>query len=79
MPCITVRDNTERAVTIRDGTNVLVGVDPAAMLAAARGVVRGPPVVYDRVPELWDGRAGERIAADLVRWLRPALSLVANA
>jgi UDP-N-acetylglucosamine 2-epimerase (non-hydrolysing) len=79
VPCITVRDNTERAVTIRDGTNQLVGVNPTAMLEAARRIVNGPRKRYERVPELWDGRAGERIAADLVRWLRPALSLVASA
>ncbi len=78
VPCITVRDNTERAVTIRDGTNQLVGVNPSAMLAAARDVLGGTGPSFDRVPELWDGRAGPRIAADLVRWLRPSLSLVSG-
>jgi len=78
VPCITVRDNTERAVTIRDGTNQLVGVNPTAMLTAAREVLRSPGPSFDRVPELWDGRAGPRIAADLVRWLRPSLSLVSG-
>jgi UDP-N-acetylglucosamine 2-epimerase (non-hydrolysing) len=76
VPCLTVRDNTERAVTIRDGTNQLVGVNPAAMLTAARETLSGRGPSFDRVPELWDGRAGPRIAADLVRWLRPKRALV---
>jgi UDP-N-acetylglucosamine 2-epimerase (non-hydrolysing) len=76
VPCLTVRDNTERAVTIRDGTNQLVGVNPAAMLTAARETLSGRGPSFDRVPELWDGRAGPRIAADLVRWLRPMRALV---
>lgn len=76
VPCLTVRDNTERAVTIRDGTNQLVGVNPAAMLTAARETLSGRGPSFDRVPELWDGRAGPRIAADLVRWLRPVRALV---
>ena len=79
VPCVTVRDNTERAVTIADGTNQLVGVNPTAMLRAARSVLDGEWVPSGRTPELWDGRAGPRIASDLVRWLRPSLSLVANA
>lgn len=69
VPCITVRENTERAVTIRDGTNRLVGVDPDAVLAAAREQLANPSGGEHRVPELWDGRAGVRIAADLASWL----------
>lgn len=61
VPCFTLRDNTERPVTITEGTNTLVGADgrdlPAALDHFARtGGKRG------RVPELWDGAAGERIA-----------------
>ena len=61
VPCLTVRENTERPITITEGTNRLVP-DPAALAAAVRSVRRteAPPR-----PEGWDGRAGERIAAAL--------------
>jgi UDP-N-acetylglucosamine 2-epimerase (non-hydrolysing) len=64
VPCVTVRDTTERPVTITNGTNVLVGRDPAKMLSAARerlGKTRTTPAR----PELWDGHAADRIAAIL--------------
>lgn len=69
VPCITVRPNTERAVTVRDGTNTLVGMGPHAMLAAAKAALREPMPTGETQPELWDGQAGRRIAADLVAWL----------
>jgi UDP-N-acetylglucosamine 2-epimerase (non-hydrolysing) len=61
VPCLTIRDTTERPVTIEQGANTLVGADPAALRAAvadilATGGKRG------RTPALWDGRAAERIA-----------------
>lgn len=60
VPCLTVRENTERPATIEYGTNRLVGSDPAAMLAAAREVLNGNRPA-GRLPELWDGKAAERI------------------
>jgi UDP-N-acetylglucosamine 2-epimerase (non-hydrolysing) len=64
VPCLTLRDNTERPITIEDGTNQLVGRDPYRIVEAARRVlVEGVP---KRRPELWDGKAGERIAAVLI-------------
>lgn len=62
VPCLTLRANTERPITISEGTNCLLGDDPAAVLPAARAILAGqvPPA---RSPRLWDGRAGERIAA----------------
>lgn len=66
VPCLTLRDNTERPITIHEGTNRLIGSDPAAILRAAEealATVRREP----RVPALWDGRAGERIAAIVAR------------
>lgn len=62
--CLTLRENTERPVTITSGTNQLVGMDPARIVGAyrecrSRGLDRRP------VPEKWDGRAAERIAAIL--------------
>ena len=68
VPCITIRENTERPITVDQGTNTLVGIDPQAIVAAARSVLdtggKG-----GRIPELWDGRCAERIAAHLHDWL----------
>ncbi len=66
VPCLTLRDNTERPVTVTHGTNTLVGGDPAMLLAAVREALAGTAREH-RVPELWDGRAAERIAAILER------------
>lgn len=60
IPCLTVRENTERPVTIDEGTNTLVGTDPQAILAAAAKVLAGQGK-QGRRPELWDGKAAERI------------------
>ncbi len=60
VPCLTLRDNTERPVTVNVGTNTVVGVDPASILKAARSVLEGR-YKKGRVPELWDGEAAERI------------------
>jgi UDP-N-acetylglucosamine 2-epimerase (non-hydrolysing) len=64
VPCVTVRTTTERPVTITQGTNVLVGLDPVKMLSAARERL-GKPRGKTSPPELWDGHASERIAAVL--------------
>lgn len=63
IPCLTLRDNTERPITVSMGTNELVGNDPDRILSAAKRFLADPPV--GRIPPLWDGRAGERIAAIL--------------
>ncbi len=65
VPCLTLRDNTERPVTVEVGTNQLVGTDPAKAVAAARQVLAGHGK-QGRIPELWDGRAAVRIAEILV-------------
>jgi len=64
VPCVTLRDNTERPVTVEQGTNVLAGRDPDRVVRTVRRVLADPPA--PRHPELWDGRAGERIAAVLL-------------
>ena len=61
VPCFTVRENTERPVTITEGTNRLVP-DPDELVEAVRGAVRPS---RPRLPEGWDGRAGERVIAAL--------------
>ena len=71
VPCITVRDNTERPITIEVGTNTLVGRDPRRMLETARHLLHAPRRPH-RVPELWDGHTGERIAAVLATELASA-------
>jgi UDP-N-acetylglucosamine 2-epimerase (non-hydrolysing) len=73
VPCLTLRDNTERPVTITEGTNRLVGRDRAGIVAAARQALAAPPP--PRRPALWDGRAGQRIATALLRGGRAAQRL----
>jgi UDP-N-acetylglucosamine 2-epimerase (non-hydrolysing) len=68
IPCITVRENTERPITISEGTNVLVGTDPNKIVRAAEVVLAGHGK-KGRRPELWDGKAAERIVEILTRQL----------
>lgn len=68
VPCITIRENTERPVTVEEGTNVLVGTDPARIVAEAHKVMRGEGK-QGRRPHLWDGRTAERIVRILDREL----------
>jgi UDP-N-acetylglucosamine 2-epimerase (non-hydrolysing) len=60
VPCMTLRDNTERPITVSEGTNILAGRDPARIIQIAQQILASPPA--PRCPELWDGHAGERIA-----------------
>jgi len=68
VPCITIRENTERPVTVDEGTNVLAGTDPVRIVAEARRVLRGDGK-RGRRPHLWDGRAAERIVDVLAKEL----------
>ena len=61
VPCLTLRENTERPITCEIGTNHLVGLDPSAILTAWRELKNGTARVGE-IPPLWDGRAAERIA-----------------
>ncbi len=60
VPCLTLRENTERPVTVTHGTNKVVGTEPATIRRAWREILAHPPTAGR--PELWDGRASERIA-----------------
>jgi UDP-N-acetylglucosamine 2-epimerase (non-hydrolysing) len=71
VPCLTLRNNTERPVTVAQGTNVLVGLDPERIVAAALHALRSPPK-QGRVPELWDGHAAGRILDVLAGESHPA-------
>jgi UDP-N-acetylglucosamine 2-epimerase (non-hydrolysing) len=66
VPCLTLRENTERPITISEGTNQLIGTDPTKILAAAQDVLsgKGKP---GRIPPFWDGHAAERIVEVLLR------------
>ena len=68
VPCVTLRENTERPITVEQGTNTVVGSSPAHMLAAVDDILRTGGKT-GRVPELWDGRASQRIAAVLREWI----------
>jgi UDP-N-acetylglucosamine 2-epimerase (non-hydrolysing) len=65
IPCLTLRDNTERPITVQQGTNTIVGRDPARIVAAASATLDASPPARPHI-DGWDGRAGERIAEVLV-------------
>jgi UDP-N-acetylglucosamine 2-epimerase (non-hydrolysing) len=75
VPCLTLRDNTERPATVTDGTNRVVGTRPERVLAEVERVLDGdrPP---PRCPPLWDGRAAERVA-DVLAGIAGRTGLVA--
>ena len=68
VPCLTVRENTERPITIEEGTNTLVGTRPQDIILAAFAVLNGGGK-RGRVPYLWDGRAAVRIVDEVERYL----------
>ena len=67
VPCLTVRDSTERPVTVTVGTNTVVGRDAGCLREAIESVLAGAEHPGRRRPDLWDGRSGERIAGVLTR------------
>ncbi|HKC88569.1 MAG TPA: UDP-N-acetylglucosamine 2-epimerase (non-hydrolyzing) [Blastocatellia bacterium] len=66
VPCLTLRENTERPITIEQGSNRLVGSDPARIVGAAREILSGGVSYVGRAPELWDGHAADRIVEALI-------------
>jgi len=75
IPCLTARPNTERPITVEQGTSTLVGNDPSKLRRGLRAVLDGT-YKRGRSPALWDGRAAERIAAVLAT---PAAAAVRRA
>ena len=67
VPCLTLRPNTERPVTVEEGTNRVVGTDPDEVVRAADEALASPPL--GRRPEFWDGRAAERVADHVLRFI----------
>jgi len=68
VPCLTLRENTERPITVRLGTSRLVGNDSEKIRQGVRDVLEGKWAAGQPIP-LWDGRTGERVAKTLENWL----------
>jgi len=66
IPCLTLRENTERPVTITEGTNTLVGTDTAKIIAESYKILQGEGKA-GRIPRLWDGKTADRIVEILAR------------
>jgi len=67
IPCMTLRDNTERPETITQGTNELLGTDPKAIKPAMEKLFAGQ-WKKGSIPELWDGKTGERIVEGILKF-----------
>jgi len=66
IPCLTLRENTERPITVEMGTNIVVGTDTAKIVAAASATLNGSAKKALASPPLWDGHTSERILDTLV-------------
>jgi UDP-N-acetylglucosamine 2-epimerase (non-hydrolysing) len=66
IPCLTLRENTERPITVETGTNTIVGTDPRRIIEAAAAALSGKAKPWS-VPPLWDGKTAGRILDELVR------------
>jgi UDP-N-acetylglucosamine 2-epimerase (non-hydrolysing) len=69
IPCLTLRENTERPITVSEGSNAIAGRDPSVILALCRDILRFGGK-SGRIPQYWDGRAAERVADVTAAWLQ---------
>ncbi|MBN4049079.1 UDP-N-acetylglucosamine 2-epimerase (non-hydrolyzing) [archaeon AH-315-M20] len=67
VPCITLRKNTERPVTVEQGTNLLVSIDADRVIEKSMEIIGNKIDIKNKIPELWDGKAAERIVNVLVK------------
>ena len=67
IPCLTLRENTERPITISHGTNILVGTNPLKIKRAAFEILNQTSTPDKKIPPLWDGHAAERICDSLLK------------
>ena len=68
VPCLTLRENTERPITVTQGTNTIVGLNPERIRVEALRLLSGPRKIA-RIPPLWDGHASERIVKSICEWI----------
>ena len=68
IPCITIRENTERPITVEQGTNTIVGTNSDLIQETFEDIINNGGK-SGRQPELWDGHAAERIVKDITSWL----------
>jgi UDP-N-acetylglucosamine 2-epimerase (non-hydrolysing) len=68
IPCLTLREGTERPVTVHCGTNVITGLDPALIDREVAEILAGRGK-HGEVPEGWDGHSGDRVAEALMSFL----------
>lgn len=64
IPCVTLRENTERPITVDQGTNTIVGTDPEKIKACVDDIL-ATGGKSGRIPEYWDGKAAGRIVAEI--------------
>lgn len=67
VPCITLRENTERPVTVSEGTNVIVGTSKTKIIAAVSAAINLDNLAAKKAPEKWDGRAAQRVVEILMK------------
>ena len=68
IPCITLRENTERPITVTEGTNTIVGCDPTLIKTTALDALKSGGK-SGRIPDLWDGKTAKRIADVLIKYI----------
>ncbi len=66
IPCLTLRENTERPITIKEGTNILVGTNKNKIIKESFNILDGKGKT-GKIPELWDGKASQRILNILLK------------